>query len=160
MENLGKSGRKAADTVLISGMAVLALGLWSSVKIATLIFLRRQEFYEIAERLGYSVGTVNIILVMTAGLILILPIVIHGYIGLSARALALEKKHRPPFLILSGLLLVITISSALGSLTELLAEEEETQGVSLIIDLSLIYALFSLMQSAIKLKRIRKNQRG
>ncbi|MBO6159413.1 MAG: hypothetical protein J6P72_09205 [Firmicutes bacterium] len=160
MENLGKSGRRAADTVLISGMAVLALGLWSSVKFAVLTFLRRQELYELAGEMGFSVRIIDQILIMSIGVVLLLPIVIHGYIGFSARALALDKKLRPPFLILAGLLLVTTILSAGGSLLELLIEAEETQGVSLIIDLSLIYALFSLMQSAIKLKRIRKNQRG
>ena len=154
----GKTMRRMTDNVLISGTAVLLLGAWSSIKFCVSVFVHRSELLdsvrgnEDVTMLQLFIVTVLMTLFFATGSMLV-----HIYIGVSARALALDRKRKPPFLILSCVLLFITVNSALYSLLYLFDEgNEDAERASLIIDLTLVFALLNLIASARKLRKIRK----
>ena len=79
----------------------------------------------------------------------------------AARAFALKRPHAPPCLILAAILLALTVVSAADSAIDLVTGNKQVaEHASLITDLTLIYALISLIRSYNGIKRIRKAHRA
>ena len=159
MENtiLNRNIRRTEDDLAISGLAVLAMGAWSSVKLWVNMALRYSEVKEMAIERGFPLWLLTEMLILIAVIAGGLGMLLHIYIGLSASADAFRRKIVPPYVMVSVVLFAGTVLSALDTVILLEeATESSAQTASLIIDMTLLFALFQLIRSARRLKRMRR----
>ena len=153
--------RRCMSELLISANAVIGLGVWTVIKIIMEAITRREEILELIPKEGPGAGIVTAMIVIVFLAVIVLTIADHIYIGLAARAFALKKPHAPPCLILAAILLALTVVSAADSAIDLVTGNKQVaEHASLITDLTLIYALISLIRSYNGIKRIRKAHRA
>ena len=157
----GKEIRREEDLVRSSGTAVLALGVWTAMKYCATLLLRRSEIPELIEQLDIPRVQFYTILFLSLLLIVVISMAVHVYIGIAARAAAFDRKIKPPFLFLSWLLFFATsLSFLLRVISLLMGDPEPEDGASIIIDLTLIIALWRLNRSASRLKKMRRQMAG
>ena len=149
--------RRTEDDLAISGLAVLAMGAWSSVKLWVNMALRYSEVKEMAIERGFPLWLLTEMLILIAVIAGGLGMLLHIYIGLSASADAFRRKIVPPYVMVSVVLFAGTVLSALDTVILLEeATESSAQTASLIIDMTLLFALFQLIRAARRLKRMRR----
>ena len=158
----GRKRRHAADNLRIGATALIILGLWSSVQMyANLLdnWGPLQETLQLAQTEGMAKRQLYLVLFMTLLMITAAVMAVHLYIGLSARAFAAGKKRVPPYRILAGLMAASAAISVIVSLFDLVTEEESRgNSASVIINLTLIYALLSIIVHTTRLKKLRREK--
>ena len=160
-DSFGKAIRREESRVLTSGTAVLVFAIWTAVKICAGILLHQKELNAILQNADVPKEQLLIGFIIGVIAFLIINLSIHVYIGLSARALAMDRQVKPPYLILSWLLFVSIIFSLVGITTAWITGEAETEElVSIIIDFTLAIALWRLNISTVKLNKLRSQNTG
>ena len=153
----GKEMRRAADELSISGLAVLALGVWTSFKFFTRAFIERHRVYEDALKAGENVRHAYLLFFTIVFIVAFLLMALHLYIGFAAAADAAGARIRPPYRVVSFLMLIVTADSGIRNAAGFLAEgNAQSETASFIIDLTLVFALFNLIRSSRKLKKLRR----
>ena len=102
--------RKQQTNLLFSGMAVIAFGLWSAVKLITFMTMNPEQ---VMEMLNYEeIPGINfkLVLILIIVIIVFFSLLLHFYIGVSAIRDAREKKKRRlPYIIVSAFYIVLLL---------------------------------------------------
>lgn len=152
--------RRHQTNLLFSGLAIMAFGLWSAIKLIMYMTLRPEEIITTRGLEMLDPSTAKVVMVVTFGIVIFFSLLVHFFIGSSAVRDARRKtKLRIPYIVLSALYVVsITMSSAQNIL--LLAGEggREKLFTTFFIDATSILALVIIIVSSHKLNNIRKLQ--
>ena len=156
----GRMMRKTADNLAISGLAVIALGLWTSFRFAMLAYLHRDLFIEeIPSESNLSSTELFQGIIILVLVIILVGMLVDGYIGISARREASEKSHLP-YLILTSAFLMMTIANTIDSSYLIFNQTKvSVTGASVLCDISQIYALCSVIYYARKLRKLKREKR-
>ncbi|MCR5034747.1 MAG: hypothetical protein K6B42_04930 [Clostridia bacterium] len=152
--------RKYQTNLLFSGLAIMAFGLWSAVKLIVYLTLHPELItnYVAIEAVDFSV--VKVVFYAIFGLLILFSLLLHFFIGSSAVRDARRKtKLRTPYLIVSVLYGLSLFMSSAHALPILNAEGgSEKMFTTFIIDATSILALVIIIVSSHKLNKIRKMQ--
>ena len=147
--------RQLADDVKISGNAVMLMGVWTFVKVFARSFFARQELYEQLKEfeLPNSVILLVMFIMLTVfGAVFMLG---HALIGYCAHREASGKRTTVLYLIVAVLLLLVNLDSVVRGVLDFFAgTHQESTATSLLIDMTLIYALLRLIIASVKLRRL------
>ncbi len=189
--------RKNKDTLLITGNGVIAFGSWSIIRLILYMIVNRHLITMIIEQSvtfsrddlpmdrAFFERLVFILLLVVLFIISLILLLLHFYVGLSARAEALKKKNGHFYLFLSILMIAGTVFSVLYSLSMLItafggewalfgageslkmatAFSAESNPVwdaitSAVVDTTLLFTLMQMIISAFRVKRYRKRSGG
>ncbi len=149
--------RKYQNTLSISGIAVIAFGVWSVLKMLIFFSINRDLFTsEIAassdnEELPLYAVVIALIIFIA------LYIFLHLYIGLTARSEARGKKRGYFYLILTSVYLVISYISYINTASASSAGDNlDTILSSGIVDLTVIYVFFEVIINSLRVKKLKK----
>lgn len=150
--------RKYENSLSVSGLVVILFGLWSVLKLglrlvfSTLGLMNPTEDTivdpEIQKGFLYLAIAILAVLILELGLRL--------YIGLTARAESRGKKKTVVYLIIAVLLAAYSVYSLVALIRSFAAVDFFESLVSVLVELSGLFALAELIFSSIKVKQIRK----
>ena len=151
--------RKYQNTLSISGIAVIAFGVWSVLKL--LIFYSINKDLFISEFLK-SEDTEELPLfavIITLGIVIAIYIFLHLFIGLNARSEARGKKKGYFYLLFTAVYIVISLISYIDTASS--AEDNlDAMLSSGTIDLTVIYAFFEVIINSLRIKKLQKQLSG
>ena len=158
---LGKEIRREESSVLTSGTAVLVFSLWTALKICAGIMLNQKELDQVLSNADVPRAKLLVGFILAAITFIIVSVAAHVYIGFAARAMAMDRSIKPPYLILSWLMFGATILSLVAISADWIVGEAQTaELVSIIIDLTLAIALWRLNRSTARLNKLRRQNTG
>ena len=155
-----KDLRKYSNNLIVAGTGVMAFGIWNVVKAMMMAFLGVDDLkIELLKANGGS--DINVLVVGYAifSAVLIISIAVRGYVGLIARAIGNGKRTPKRFIVISAVLLVIDIVSIVGTYVMAWNESylsEADKFVTLVIDLTSVYALIEMLIAVRKVNEIRR----
>ena len=115
---------KHQTTLICSGLAVIAFGLWSIVRVSLLFYLQRSRILQLIMEgelellTGQSTDTITAILFGVAIGFLILDLLFRLYIGLSAIREGNGKRRRLAYVVLAIVYLVFLLGGLIGNHAE------------------------------------------
>ena len=152
--------RKYQTNLLFSGLAIIAFGLWSAVKLIVYLTLRPEQITAILHVDGLDAFTLRIVTIIAFGGIIFFSLLLHFFIGSSAVRDARRKtKLRVPYIIVSVLYALSLFMSSAHAVPLLNAEDgSDKMFTTFVIDATSILALVITIVSSHKLSKIRKMQ--
>lgn len=152
--------RKYQTNLLFSGLAIMAFGLWSAIKLIVYLTLYPEQITAILHVEGLDEFMLRIVTIIAFGTIIFFSLVMHFFIGSSAVRDARRKtKLRIPYIIVSVFYALSLFMSSAHALPRLNAEDgSEEMFTTFIIDATSILALVIIIVSSHKLNKIRKKQ--
>ena len=149
--------RLYGDRLVLSGRALIILGIWSSIKAIILFYLALPQitgFVTEGDIMPEEIAR-NVKLIMMAIFVIIVAIVFlfHLYIGRSAMKNGYGKKRTTFYLVLTVIAIISTIASDVQIVMEGL---DIIDLASMVVDLTVVYACCDILYSAIKLRKIEK----
>lgn len=152
-----KELRKNENRLAVSGLAVIAFGLWSIVKSVIRIFVSgRKELDEVFGADNPGVDTLFLYLVLISLAFMLLELGLRIYVGLTARAESRGKKKTVVYLILSVLLAALSVYGIVSILQSGYSQSLPDLVISLLVELTSLFATAELFYSAVKVKQLRK----
>lgn len=156
--------RKHQTTLICSGLAVIAFGLWSVVR-SFLLFFFNLSFIRaaatemvLAEHPELSVDLVLVVSAILAILMLGADLIFRLFVGLSALAEGGGKRKRIVYVVLSALYLVFSLcSDASIVLAELDALTMETV-TAVFVDFSSCIAFYEVIRSSLAIRRYERGR--
>ena len=158
--------RRYQNTLAISGIAVIALGLWNVIKNILIILLDPDRFQY---SLDTPVATAFDLAFAIEGIVIFYGvfIAINLFVGLSAYREGTGKKRGKAYIVLGVVMAVVVL---LGIATELATlfsagpitspdsvdAENDISATSLLLDVSALIALVELVVNAIRITRLTK----
>ena len=152
--------RKQQTNLFFSGMAVIAFGLWSAVKLVVFMTMYPEQVMEMLNYEEIPGVSLTVVLVLVIVFIVFFSLLLHFYIGMSAiRDARGKKKRRLPYIIVSVLYIVTLIMSCGQSVVNMFHVSDDTQWFSTyVIDMTSIMVLVIIIVSSGKMKKMRKLQ--
>ena len=149
--------RLYGDRLVLSGRALIILGIWSSIKAIILFYLALPQISEFVTEGDIVPEEIvrNVKLILMAIFIILIAIVFlfHLYIGRSAMKNGYGKKRTTFYLVLTVIVIISTIASDVQIVMEGL---DIIDLASMVVDLTVVYACCDILYSAIKLRKIEK----
>ena len=149
--------RLYGDRLVLSGRALIILGIWSSIKAIILFYLALPQISEFVTEGDIVPEEIvrNVKLILMAIFVIIVAIVFlfHLYIGRSAMKNGYGKKRTTFYLVLTVIVIISTIASDVQIVMEGL---DIIDLASMVVDLTVVYACCDILYSAIKLRTIEK----
>lgn len=150
--------RLYGDRLVLSGRALIILGIWSSIKAIVIFYLALPQIMEFViegEVMPEEIVR-NVKLILMAIFVVIVAIVFlfHLYIGRSAMKNGYGKKRTTFYLVLTVIAIISTIFSDVRIVME---GFDIIDLASMVVDLTVVYACCDILYSAIKLRTIEKN---
>lgn len=169
--------RKYEHALVISGVGVIAFGIWSIIKAAIYFILvpldelgdvQPDEGLAVLQAMGMTDRGIGYVIAVTVLFVLLLDFVLRLYIG---RAAVIDgrrlKKKRFIYVILAMFVAISTISSLVTRGVQLGAGGDTAWGgavqaanVSVIVDLTSLLAVIEMIVAAIMVRRLRKALRS
>lgn len=154
--------RMISDRLVVSGRAVIVLGIWSCLKAVIIMYLYMPEVVKQVVDEG-DVGTtgykVAMAFIMGAySILVILCFLYHFYIGRTSMKVGYGKKKNTKvvYIIMAILLVIFSVSS---SVRGFMREVDLITLASAVVDLTLIFACCDIIYSAIKLRTLDKKSK-
>lgn len=148
--------RKYKDNLVTSGFAVIAFSIWSMLRVIIKTVIN-QEFIEkiiIAGKGELNNLSASILVLMMIIIIFSLSILLHTYIGVSARREGKGIKKGKIYPILAFLLM---INIFLGTIDDIFQVMDETnahvEAISILVDVASLYAISNLVYSLYKVRK-------
>ena len=149
--------RLYGDRLVLSGRALIILGIWSSIKAIILFYLALPQITEFVTEGDIVPEEIvrNVKLILMAIFVILIAIVFlfHLYIGRSAMKNGYGKKRTTFYLVLTVIVIISTIVSDVQIVMEGL---DIIDLASMVVDLTVVYACCDILYSAIKLRTIEK----
>ena len=149
--------RLYGDRLVLSGRALIILGIWSSIKAIILFYLALPQISEFVTEGDIVPEEIvrNVKLILMAIFVILIAIVFlfHLYIGRSAMKNGYGKKRTTFYLVLTVIAIISTIASDVQIVMEGL---DIIDLASMVVDLTVVYACCDILYSAIKLRTIEK----
>ena len=162
--------RRNQDALINIGSGIIAFGVWSVIKAVLYFFLNRSEMEDIVEQAMSDVEfspddyeiyrlLVRIIVYFFVGIILLADMGIRLYLGLSARTEGMEGKKGYAYVVVGGLMVLLSIAIVVfegkslidGTVAE--SARGPSEFVGLLIDFTSIVVMLEMILSAIRVKR-------
>jgi len=170
-ENINTQIRKQENSLAISGLAVIAFGIWTVIKTGLMLLISPEEFnaqfdideltQEIAEADDITAGILTG--AAAAGIIIAMAIdlFIRLKVGMAARKEGMGgKKMGKGKIVLAVILSLILMTSVVGGTMEIinsgLDDSMDTRMIAVLIDLTALSACVHLLYSARRLRKLRK----
>ena len=150
-----KKLRKNQNILAISGLAVIAFGLWSILKTVVSILLIKGDDGKslLSDPEGLKILSVVLIAV---GIVMLIEFGLRVYIGLSARAESHGKKKTVLYLILVIPLIIYSGFGVAGLFRTGFTEDILNTIVSILVELTSLFALVELFIRGIRVKQLKK----
>ena len=149
--------RLYGDRLVLSGRALIILGIWSSIKAIILFYLALPQISEFVTEGDIVPEEIvrNVKLILMAIFVILIAIVFlfHLYIGRSAMKNGYGKKRTTFYLVLTVIAIISTIASDVQIVMEGL---DIIDLASMVVDFTVVYACCDILYSAIKLRTIEK----
>ena len=149
--------RLYGDRLVLSGRALIILGIWSSIKAIIIFYLALPQISEFVTEGDIVPEEIvrNVKLILMAIFVIIVAIVFlfHLYIGRSAMKNGYGKKRTTFYLVLTVIAIISTIASDVQIVMEGL---DIIDLASMVVDLTVVYACCDILYSAVKLRKIEK----
>ena len=149
--------RLYGDRLVLSGRALIILGIWSSIKAIIIFYLALPQIAEFVDEGDIMTDEIvrNVKLIMMAIFVVIVAIVFlfHLFIGRSAMKNGYGKKRTTFYLVLTVLVIISTIASDVQIVMD---GFDIIDLASMVVDLTVVYACCDILYSAIKLRTIEK----
>ena len=168
--------RRDRNTLRIVGAGTIAFGIWSLVKVFTVLFIRRNEIitamYEDAQEKGLDVTEISPSLLFKMMLIMAMTMLIFDIasrliVGLSAIYEGNGRNMRFPYVILTCIMMLINISNIItlltgtqedaGILTEVFNNDSMLSSV--LIELTSFIMLLEMTIASVRIRRINRQER-
>ena len=154
--------RRYRDTLRISGLAVIAFGVWTIIKgVVSLILLHIDLAGMLGEDAEGLLAVVMLPLYLFLVGLLVAELLMRIYIGRSACAAAAGTKKGNGYLVVCMIVIilnVISVGSDIRTLVELIAsginEDLIDRIISLVFSFTSFYILLELFVTAIRIKRM------
>lgn len=157
VEDLGCRYRKYQKNVEIGGKAIIIFGVWSIIKFIASVLLGQQSLRDLLGIDPNYPEQFMFVLVVIMIVLLALTMVWHAYIGVSAIKYAQGLKKSRFFLVWAALMLVVTVCSIPGYFDPSNNPESlDTVIVSVLVDLSMSFALLDMIYSSFMMTRIKR----
>ena len=149
--------RRTADDLSISGAAIIALGAWSFLKLFMTAILEGSLITPELLESGIPLIAVRVVLGVLIIIVSGIGISLHLYIGLSARSEARGKRIPVFYLFVTGVFLLLTLLSCGITFWRFFrTSESDASAASLLVDLTLCFALGSIIVSSHRLRALRQ----
>ena len=169
--------RKYENILAISGVAVIAFGVWTIIKSAFYlllqpfdieIFIPPEQLAEMEAEMGPNVDILTSgVIVGAIFFILFLDLLLRFYIGKSAYADGRARKRKRVIYVIVAIIMAVAFANGIwATVSNLLIGEptEQSEGVeymrgvltSVLLDMTSLLALIELIVSAIQVRRLRK----
>ena len=149
--------RLYGDRLVLSGRALIILGIWSSIKAIIIFYLALPQISEFVTEGDIVPEEIvrNVKLILMAIFVILIAIVFlfHLYIGRSAMKNGYGKKRTTFYLVLTVIVIISTIASDVQIVMEGL---DIIDLASMVVDFTVVYACCDILYSAIKLRTIEK----
>lgn len=170
--------RKYENILAVSGVAVIAFGVWTIIKAAFYLFLNPfnleifispEEIAEAKAEAGEIAGTVmSGVVIAIIFIVLLMDLLLRMYIGRSAYSDGRARKKKSIVYVIIAIFIIFafansigfTISNMINGTTVEQTEAEEYMSsafTSLFLDMTSLLALVELAFSAIQVRRLRKD---
>lgn len=157
---------KHQTTLVCSGLAVIAFGLWSIVRVSLLFYLQHSRILqlimegELGVLTGQSTDTITAILFGVAIGFLILDLLFRLYIGLSAIREGNGKRRRLAYVVLAIVYLVFLLGSDVYY--RFLSGEAFAAGTisAFFIDLTSSVAFMAIIRSSLAIRRLKREEKA
>lgn len=147
--------QRSRSSLVISGTAVIAFGLWSVIKLVLSFLLLPDQYSDYLTIDGPGAGKALQILALAVVGLFVLGV--HVYVGLCARSEGIKGKRRYFYLAVAILMILFTAASIVlnvlypgDSIMDLI--------IQILVDITFIAALAELIYSSIVLKRLRRQE--
>ena len=145
--------RRCQDLLMLSGLGVIAFGVWSVLKTILLFIFRDDLLAEVPDD-TFS----RVFVFVFIGLILLIDFSARLFVGLSARAEGSGKKKGYAYIVFAVLIALASLTSLVlvffdagtTSLLELV--------VSVIVEVTSIVVVFEMLAAAFAVKKLRKEE--
>ena len=169
--------RKYENILAISGVAVIAFGVWTIIKSAFYlllqpfdieIFIPPEQLAEMEAEMGPNVDILTSgVIVGAIFFILFLDLLLRFYIGRSAYADGRARKRKRVIYVIVAIIMAVAFANGIwATVSNLFIGEptEQSEGVeymrgvftSVLLDMTSLLALIELIVSAIQVRRLRK----
>ena len=169
--------RKNENILAISGVAVIAFGVWTIIKSAFYlllqpfdieIFIPPEQLAEMEAEMGPNVDILTSgVIVGAIFFILFLDLLLRFYIGKSAYADGRARKRKRVIYVIVAIIMAVAFANGIwATVSNLFIGEptEQSEGVeymrgvltSVLLDMTSLLALIELIVSAIQVRRLRK----
>jgi len=149
--------RLYGDRLVLSGRALIILGIWSSIKAIIIFYLALPQISEFVTEGDIVPEEIvrNVKLILMAIFVILIAIVFlfHFYIGRSAMKNGYGKKRTTFYLVLTVIVIISTIASDVQIVMEGL---DIIDLASMVVDFTVVYACCDILYSAVKLRKIEK----
>ncbi len=147
--------RRYQSILAASGLAVIAFGVWDLVKGVIILLFGNDNLRDLIEQLGlpWEVFAVTLVIIL---IIFFLFLLLRLFIGLSAYSESKGKKKGKAYLILAGILFVMSIISITTYFGSSYSSSYLDLIVALIVEATSAYAFFEMIYAGVKVKKIRK----
>lgn len=163
--------RRSKDTLIVVGAGTVIFGIWTLVKMLSLLIIFRKETVEavlditgplegVSDRFTFWAFTLIFTIMMAAVLS------VRTYVGLSAIAEGRGKKRRKLYIFLASLMVIFSAYTFCSSFFTLDAPEQfgpltRNQSISaLIIDATSMIMLVQMIVSALKIRKLTGTERN
>ncbi len=160
--DIGKELRRNQHTLVCTGAGINAFAIWSMVKTCMLLFLQERE--KVVEKAADLAEKYPWFIWMVFGLVslIFLPLLlIHLYVGLSARAEGYGRRRGLVYIVVAAIMDILYVVSIYSSVLDLSGKDPDGMDmpltetlVSITIDITTVFILTKLVISAIRVKRI------
>ena len=149
--------RLYGDRLVLSGRALIILGIWSSIKAIIIFYLALPQILEFVHEGDVAQEeNVRIIKLFSMAIFVVIVAIVflfHLFIGRSAMKNGYGKKRTTFYLVLTVLVIISTIASDVQIVME---GFDIIDLASMVVDLTVVYACCDILYSAIKLRTIEK----
>ena len=143
--------RRYQNLLTVSGLGVIAFGIWSVIKTILLLFFNKELLADMPDNtLAY------VILYIFIGVLLLIVFSIHLFVGLSARAEGFGKKKGSAYIVVAILMALLS----LASLVTVFFKADKTSllelAVSVIVEATSLIVMIELLVAAFTVKKLSK----
>lgn len=146
---------EAQNLLSTSGIAVIAFGVWSILKAIIVLILSKGTFNG-QETEGIDPAILSAFSWVILLVVAVIDLSIRFFVGLSARAEGRGKKKSVVYLVFTVILILGSLYNLYALATQYIQIDLIDGVVSLLVELTSLFALLELFINAIKVKRLSK----
>lgn len=156
MDNNAALLRRYEDDLYVSGTGVLVLGLWGVLKAVLLSFSEYKDLYHFETGNPKDDFFVTAFTVVFMGIVLLLILGFHAYIGINAMRAAKGKEYKKGYYT-GAIILLILLVSTFYSYVEMFKDlvKIDTNIASVLVDLTTVYVLVMVIVSSNRIKKLK-----
>ena len=143
--------RRYENLLTVSGVGVIALGLWSVIKTILLLFFRDDLLADMPDD-----PLAWVILYIMIGFILLIIFLIHLFVGLSARSEGFGKKKGYLYIVVAIFMVLFSLASIVMIFVNTNESSLLEMIVSLIVEATALIVMIELLVAAFTVKKLRK----